>query len=184
MNVLIIPEDFRNDQYVLKPIFNRLLRNIGKTRFRVRVCNDPLLMGVANALNTDSLQEIVEDYPMYDLFILCVDRDCNVNRRDRLDQIEDHFGASFFAVNAWEEIETWVLAGVDTPTNWRWSDIRAECDVKERYFLPLVHQRRLTNTIGGGRKTLGEEASRRINAIRQKCPEDFDALARRLEKLT
>jgi hypothetical protein len=38
--------------------------------------------------------------------------------------------------------------------------------------------------LGGGREILGEKASRRINAIRQKCPEDFDALARRLENLT
>ena len=30
---------------------------------------------------------------------------------------------------------------------------------------------------------LGEQAARRIEAIRQKCPEDFDALARRLEAL-
>ena len=33
----------------------------------------------------------------------------------------------------------------------------------------------------GGRQALGEEASHRLSAIRQKCPEDFDALARRLE---
>ena len=28
---------------------------------------------------------------------------------------------------------------------------------------------------------MGEEASRRIQAIRQKCREDFDALAQRIE---
>ena len=30
MNVLIIPEDFRNDQHILKPLFRRLFRAIGK----------------------------------------------------------------------------------------------------------------------------------------------------------
>ena len=29
MNVFIIPEDFRNDQYILKPLFTRLFRRIG-----------------------------------------------------------------------------------------------------------------------------------------------------------
>ena len=29
MNVFIIPEDFRNDQYILKPLFTRLFRNSG-----------------------------------------------------------------------------------------------------------------------------------------------------------
>ena len=43
MNVLIIPEDFRKDQYILKPIFERLFRSIGKRRAHIEVCQDPLL---------------------------------------------------------------------------------------------------------------------------------------------
>lgn len=80
-----------------------------------------------------------------------------------------------------EEIETWVLAGLNLPTDWNWRTLRAEVHVKEIYFEPLATQRDLSDAPGGGRKPLGEEASRRIDAIRQKCPEDFDALARRLE---
>ena len=53
--------------------------------------------------------------------------------------------------------------------------------VKETYFEPFAERRGLSESPGRGRKVLGEEASRRIAAIRQKCPEDFDALARRLE---
>ena len=83
-------------------------------------------------------------------------------------------GCIFFAENAWEEIETWVLAGLDLPNDWRWQDVRAEVDVKERYFEPMASLRGLTETTGDGRKTLGEEASRRIRAISRKCPEDFD----------
>ena len=45
----------------------------------------------------------------------------------------------------------------------------------------LAARRGLVDTDGGGRRVLGAEASRRIRAIRQKCPEDFDSLARRLE---
>ena len=29
MNILVIPEDFRNDQYLLKPLFSRLFARIG-----------------------------------------------------------------------------------------------------------------------------------------------------------
>ena len=67
------------------------------------------------------------------------------------------------------------------PGDWRWADVRADVDVKERYFEPLAAQRGLAGSEDGGRKILGEEASRRIPAIRRKCPEDSDALARRLE---
>ena len=186
MKVLVIPEDFRNDQYILKPLFERLLQSVGKPRAHVQVCQDPLLGGVDEALKPARIREIVDQYDwMKDIvFILCVDRDSDEGRRKRLDRIEAEFGKDgriFLAENAWEEIETWVLAGLKLPQDWRWQDIRAEIKVKELYFEPLAQKRGVADGPGGGRKTLGAEAVRRISAIRRKCPEDFDALARRVE---
>ena len=182
MNILIIPEDFRKDQYIVKPLFVRLFHSIGKRRVRVDVCRDPLLGGVGEALKSERITEIVRKHGgMTDIFILCVDRDGEQGRRQRLDQIEAEFGGVrvFLAENAWEEIETWVLAGLKLSEDWK--TVRSEVQVKEIYFDPLVAQRGLSEAPGGGRKPLGEEASRRIDAIRQKCPDDFDNLARRLE---
>lgn len=184
MNVLVIPEDFRNDQYVLKPLFERLLQSAGRPMARVRVCQNPRLGGVDQALNPDRLRDIVTRYDgMTDLFILCVDRDGEEWRRRRLDRIERELGGDrvFLAENAWEEIETWALAGLDLPAGWRWKTVRATVDVKERYFEKLARERGVADGPGGGRKTLGAEAARRVPAIRRKCPEDFDALARRVE---
>ena len=184
MRVMIIPEDFRNDQYILRPLFDRLFKRIGAAPVEVMICLDPLLGGIGEALKLERLAEIVEqNQGRIDIFILCVDRDGIPGRRQRLDRIEQELGNArvFFAENAWEEIETWVLAGLDLPGDWRWAEVRSEVDVKERYFEPLASQRGLADTPGGGRKDLGEKASRRIPAIRQKCPEDFDSLARRLE---
>ena len=87
----------------------------------------------------------------------------------------------FLAEHAWEELETWVLAGLELPDGWRWADVRAEVQVKEQYFGPLAIQRGVTDRPGGGRKPLAEEAARRFGAIRQKCREDFDALVNRVE---
>ena len=182
MNALIIPEDFRKDQYILKPLFTRLFRRLVGRSVQVDVCVDPLLGGVTEALKSERIAEIMEaNRNMYDLYILCVDRDGVVGRRQRLDDIEREFGPAFLAENAWEELETWVLAGLDLPREWRWQDVRAEIHVKERYFEPLADQRGLSGTPDGGRKRLGDEASRNIPAIRQKCPEDFDSLALRLQ---
>ncbi len=186
MNVLIIPEDFRKDQYILKPIFERLFRSIGRRSAKIEVCQDPLLGGVDEALKSDRISEIMSFYPMTDVFILCVDRDGREGRRHRLDEIEEEFGngAQFLAENAWEEIETWVLAGLDLPNEWRWADVRAERDVKERYFEPFATQRGLSDSPGGGRKPLAKEAASRIEVIRQKCPQDFGELARRIGAVT
>lgn len=184
MNVLIIPEDFRNDQYILKPLFTRLFQALGRRRVHVEICRAPLLGGVGEALKSDRISEVVEKHQgMTDLFVLCVDRDGNKNRRQRLDRLEAEFEGqmTFLAENAWEELETWVLAGLDLPAQWDWKSVRAEVQVKERYFQPLTDLRNLSDAPGGGRKPLAEEASRRINAIRLKCPEDFDGLAQRLQ---
>lgn len=169
MNIVVIPEDYRNDQYILKPLFTKLLQRIGVSTVNVWVCQEPLLGGIGEALKSERLAEIVERRRGWaDVFILCVDRDGVVGRRQRLNQTEQEFGTAriFLAENAWEEIETWALAGLELPSDWRWADVRAEVDVKERYFEPLAALRGLTGSLGRGRKALGEEASRRIPAIR------------------
>ena len=184
MNVLVIPEDFRKDQYILKPLFERLFRTFGRRNAKIRVCQDPVLGGIGEAMKAERIAEIVSRYEgMTQIFILCVDRDGREGRRQGLDSLEGEFGngRTFVAENAWEELETWVLAGLDVPKDWRWTDVRAEVHVKERYFEPLAAQRGVADGPGGGRKALGEEAARNLPAIRLKCPEDFDALAQRLE---
>ena len=184
MRILVIPEDFRNDQYILKPLFERLFETLGRPRAHIKVCQDPLLGGVGEALKPERIREVIEQHEgMTDIFILCVDRDGIQGRRTRLNQLETEFGdgRTFVAENAWEEIETWVLAGLALPQDWTWADVRAEVHVKETYFQPLARARGVADEPGGGRRALGNEAAARILAIRQKCGEDFDALAQRLE---
>lgn len=184
MRILVIPEDFRKDQYLLKPLFERLFAHLGKPRAHVEVCKRPLLGGVGKALKSESIQEVVDLYKgMTDIFILCVDRDGVEGRRTRLNQIESKFGHQrhFLAECAWEEIETWALAGLNLPKDWIWADVRAEIHVKETYFEPLARHRGVAAGLGGGREVLGKEAARQIPKIRSKCREDFDALAKRLK---
>ncbi len=179
MRVRVIPEDQLNDQHILKPMFERLFEQLGYANTSVRVCQ-LRIGGVNEALKSERIREVIDRYSMDDIFILCVDRDCNENRRDRLDQLEQEFGPSLLAVNAWEEIETWALAGLDLPPEWRWAKVRAECDVKERFFELFAEIVGVSDRPSGGRDVLGERASRRVRAIRQKCVEDFDELAVRL----
>ena len=182
MRVLVIPEDSRKDKFILKPLFESLFRSMDRPTIRIQVCEGPVLGSVEEVLKSSRIADVVSrHHGMIHMFILCVDRDGKVGRRQRLDQIESEFGGSrvFLAENAWEELETWVLAGLDLPVNWR--TVRTEVHVKENYFEPLTVRLGVSDTAGAGRRTLGEQAARRIGAIRQKCPEDFDALARRLE---
>ena len=73
MKVMIIPEDFRKDQHILKPLFTKLFKRLGSSPAEVYVCQDPLLGGIGEALKTEQLATIVEDQKgMMDIFILCV----------------------------------------------------------------------------------------------------------------
>lgn len=142
--MVIIPEDPRRDQHILRPIFRRLFNSLGSRNAKVTVCQEPVLGGVGEALKIERLREIVERYPMVDMFLLCVDRDGQVGRRQRLDDLEGdlvYAEQAFLAENAWEEIETWALAGLRLPKEWGWSAVRAEVQVKEVYFNELARRR-------------------------------------------
>src|SRR3989442_1646608 len=110
MKVLIIPEDFVKDQYVLKPILTRMLQAIDGPPARVTVCQNPRLRGIAQALDGRRIAEILALYPMVDLFLLCVDRDGEVDRKAKLEALENRAGElassgqKLFAEHAWQEI--------------------------------------------------------------------------------
>lgn len=43
MRVLIIPEDVKKDQYILKPIIRAMLQALDRSHARLQVCQDPPL---------------------------------------------------------------------------------------------------------------------------------------------
>ena len=110
MRVLVVPEDSRRDKFILKPLFKALFRSIGKPKAYVSVCEDPIFGSVNEVLKSSRIEDVITRYQMVSIFILCVDRDGETGRRQRLNQIEEEFGGSqvILAENAWEEIETWV----------------------------------------------------------------------------
>lgn len=188
VNVLIIPEDFRKDQYVLKPFIETMFAAID-TKACVQVCCDPLLAGVGEALKWDRIEEILRRYKgMTRVFLLVVDRDCEPNRRAKLDGLETKAAeyltesrATFLAVEAHQEIEVWVLAGLKPrPKGMVWKNVRSECHPKERYYDAVVRARGLTDAPYQGRRTLTREAVANYSRIRQLCPEDVGSLETRL----
>jgi hypothetical protein len=188
-NVFLIPEDFRKDQYVLQPIVEKMMTECGKPNANVRVCRDPLLGGISQALDRNRLAEIIERYKgMVNLFLLCVDRDGNAGRRAALDGIETWAAPlvgpnrRFFGIEAWQEVEVWVLAGHDLLEGWSWQEIRKEEDAKERYYIPFAESRGAGDQPAEGRHQLATEAIQRYDRIRSRCPEDIAALEARIRQ--
>src|ERR1041385_6919399 len=76
VRVLVIPEDSRRDKGLLKPLIEALMAAAGRPRAKVRVCEKPVLGGVAEALKLERLREIIDLWGgQTDLFLLIVDRD-------------------------------------------------------------------------------------------------------------
>ena len=189
MNVLIIPEDFVKDQHMLRPIIEAMLDHLGKSTAKVRVCLNPRLRGVSQALDAKRIRAILKRYyGMVDLFLLCVDRDGKEGRKTQLGKLEKladtilRADDMFLAENAWQEIEVWVLAGLDLPKEWEWQQVRQERDSKEVYFEPYAEQRGVEHELSGGRKVLAEQAARRYKRIRRLCPEDVANLEGRIKE--
>jgi len=187
VKVLVIPEDFRKDQFVLKPVIAKMLAEAGKPSADVAVCLDPLMGGVVQATNWQRIEDVVDLYPAVDLFLLIVDRDGVEGRRVALDRIErlsaEKLGAdrALLAENIWQEVEVCALAGQSTlPKNWSWAEVRREPNSKEIYFDPYVRSRGLQDEAGGGRKTLGREAAQNYKRVRSRCKEDVQALENRI----
>ena len=188
MRVLVIPEDFINDESILLPIFKAMMTSVGKPKAKVRVCKNSRLRGHSEALRWEKIQEILIEYGgMIDLFIVCVDRDGNEDRRAKLDGLEKKAQEflsekyqkpkKFLGENAWQELEVWVLAGCnDLPKSWNWSAIRAESKSKKGYFVRFAEQRSLLTARCQGRGILAVEAAKRYDRIRQRCPEDIKNL--------
>ncbi|MCX6381957.1 MAG: hypothetical protein NT023_21185 [Armatimonadetes bacterium] len=179
MKVLIIPEDPRLDQYMLKPLVEAALKYAGKPNAMVQVCQGAsLAWGYEAVTNFENLKGIIADYKYYDVFLLCVDRDGEKTREQALTNLEikirEEFPDKLFiAVCGVEELEVWVLAGMtDLPAAWSWSAVRSERDPKEMYFDKYVVKRGLLDYPGRGRKVLGKEAAKLYtDRVRKLCAE-------------
>ena len=186
-NVLILPEDPVKDGYVLRPIIEAMMRAAGKPQSRVHVCDDARFHGTSQALKWQFIQAALSrNAGFYHLYLLCVDRDGNVNRQAALDSLENQArivigeGRAFLAENAWQEIEVWLLAGHALPRKWAWRTIRAEVHPKERYYLPFAESRGVLDLPGEGRDKLAREAASHYDRIRVRCKEDIQRLEDRI----
>lgn len=180
MRVLVIPEDPTHDEQILKPVVERVFRELGRPRAHVQVLKDPCMRGVQQALASETVDEILGTYRMADLFLLIVDRDCEVGRHGAVASRESQAAQrdkTLIGCLAVEEVEVWALALHADELSQRWSDVRKECHPKERFFDPLVESKGWGLSKGKGRSAAMAALAGQWKALKQRCPE-----VRRLEE--
>jgi hypothetical protein len=173
MKVLVIPEDPTLDQYILKPIVEHVFKDL-KRPARVFVLQDPHLRGVSEALDRKIIGQILDERPMIDLFLLIVDRDCQDGRQTqlhaRITQARDS-GKWLLGCLAIEEVEVWALALHRSALSAGWSEVRGECHPKEKYFEPLVREKRWQEGPGRGRASAMAGLAGNWRSLRGVCDE-------------
>lgn len=181
MKVLVIPEDQTHDQYVVKPVVERIFADLEKSA-EVTVLPEPRLRGAEDALDAELIAQIIGENPMVDLFVLVIDRDCDrMGHAAKIKKLEDSH-EKLMGCLAIEETEVWMLAlhrqEVEEEARSKWSQIRAHCDPKEAFAQPFL-QRLRSSGPGGGRKAAMRALSGQWKTLVSLCPE-IDDLRKRI----
>lgn len=183
MKVLVVCEDPTHDQFVVKPVVERALEELGLRNARVSILDDPHLRGFPDLMK--ELPDIVADARMEGLIIVVADNDGGRgNNRAKLENAAKA-DPRIVPCCAVEEVETWMLAlhrdRLDAP----WAKVRNHPDVKEAFALPFLTAQGQVHGPGGGRKAAMKAIGQGWRGLLDLCSEITDlmeAIRRALER--
>jgi hypothetical protein len=170
LKILVVPEDPKHDQHILKPVVARLFADLGKTA-RIDVLARPRLRGVAQALDRAVLAEVVATYPMIDLFLVLVDRDGDERRQAVAAAREAEQAGRLLVCLAIEEIEIWMLALHHDKLGASWRAVRREISLKERFAQPFLAKHAPGSAPGDGCSWAMRGLGGQWKGACRRCPE-------------
>jgi hypothetical protein len=175
----LVCEDPRKDQYIARPILQRLLVEIGKPKGTVEVITKPKLRGISfvRALGC----EILRDYgPIVDVVVFVIDADGEDGGEGRgnrkatflnLLRACPRFGEKAVVVCGIQEVEVWALWGTRQALGVRWEEVRANPHPKEAYFEAVLAQEDSTQPGEGRVRLVAQSLRSGWASLVQGCPE-------------
>lgn len=193
MKILVIPEDQRLDEHIVKPVIEALVNDIGLSA-QVTVLPEPRLRGASHVFSEKGvdgngpplLETILAENPMVDCFILVIDRDCDRDGHVAKVAAREKRYEKLLGCLAVQELEVWMLALYKDELMKEglvqgWNEVRDECDPKERWAEPLL-ERLGSAGPGGGRKRAMRALSGKLKTLMSLC-EEVRELREKLEEL-
>jgi hypothetical protein len=167
--VLVIPEDPTYNGYILQPIVERMLTELGKPNAHVKILTDPKVNGYPDAVNAIR-GDLIERYRyLFNLWLFLPDAD----RAGNLEPLESALGEQgvhLLCCAAVPEVEIWLLAGHRDKLPLPWADVRKHPHLKEDVFEPFL--RRYGDAgASGGRKRLTLETLANYRGLVSVCEE-------------
>lgn len=170
MKILVIPEDPTNDQYILKPIVEQMVKRVGILG-RVEVLRDPHLHSITQALDPKLLERIVHENKMIDLFLVLVDNDCDYFKAEnKCKERQKQFPGKLLYCLAVQEVEMWMMALHEEFAR-GWQSHRKECHPKENLCAPFLQKMQWDLGPGSGYKRAMRDLGPKFDRLLNFCPE-------------
>ncbi len=169
LRVLVIPEDPTDNGYILKPLVERLLAEIGKPNARVVILTSPRLRGYDHAVRAIQ-NELPERYGHFDVWLFLPDAD----RARNLEALETELRAKeicLLCCAAVPEVEAWLLAGHRDRLKTGWADVQKHPRLKEAVFKPFLGEHGDPRSAGSGREALMRQTLSNYRGLLDLCPE-------------
>jgi hypothetical protein len=167
--VLIIPEDPTYNGYILKPIVERMLTELGKPNADVTVLTNPKLNGYPRAVIAIR-GDLIDRYRHFHLWLFLPDGDRASGLSDLEGDLEGR-GIRLICCAAMPELEAWLLAGHRDRLTLPWGQVRQHPHLKEDVFEPFLAQFGDGRSPGGGRERLVRETLANYRGLLSVCPE-------------
>ncbi|MBM4025870.1 MAG: hypothetical protein FJ280_10765 [Planctomycetes bacterium] len=170
--VLVIPEDPTYNGYILQPLVERMLAELGKPNARVVILTNPKLNGYTHAVSAIR-GDLIDRYQHFDLWLFLPDGD----RAGNLQALESELlerGIRLLCCAAQPEVEAWLLAGHRDELPLPWTQVRRHPRLKEGVFEPFLRQFGDLRSPGAGRERLTCQTLANYRGLLSVCPELAD----------
>lgn len=169
LRVLVIPEDPTYNGYILKPLVERMLLEVGKPNAKVIILTNPKLGGYKQAVAAIK-GELAIRYGHFDLWLFLPDADQGTDFT-ALESALQQEGVRLLCCAARPEVEAWVMAGHRAKLAIKWSEIGQHARLKEEVFAPFLRAHGDPRSAGGGRESLMRETLSNYRGLLDVCPE-------------
>jgi len=170
--VLVIPEDPTHNGYILQPLVERMLSELGKPNARVTILKNPKLNGYPHAVSAIR-GDLIDRYRHFDLWLFLPDGDRAGDLRPLERELAEQ-GIHLFCCAAQPEVEAWLLAGHRGQLSVPWGEVREHRRLKEDVFEPFLTESGDARSPGGGRERLIRETLANYRGLLSVCPELAD----------
>lgn len=177
--VLVIPEDPTYNGYLLKPLVERILREVGKPHAQVLVLRDPKTGSFENAYDLIKNGSLCSRYGYYDLWLFLPDGDKHKDLT-KLEESASDQKVTLIAAYLNPEVEATIIAGHPSADVRGWDRMRAHPQFKEKVFQPFLEAHGNPTSPGQGREKLMKEALQNYDRLKKLMPE-LAALEKRVE---